>query len=71
MYHDVIQPGDTFPMMMRKMIMALSVIAGILTMLNVLYSTTKPRTNETQAIYLYSFGIPAVVIAIGSWIYLK
>ena len=24
MYRDVLQPGDTFPMMMRKMVMAIS-----------------------------------------------
>ena len=71
MYHDVIEPGDTFPMKMRKMIMALSGIAGILVMFNVLYFTTKLRTNETRAIYYYSFNIPIVVILIGSWIYVK
>ena len=29
MYRDVLQPGDTFPMMMRKMVMALSGIYDI------------------------------------------
>ena len=28
-YRDVLQPGDTFPMMMRKMVMAVSAIMGI------------------------------------------
>ena len=51
LYRDVIVPGDTFPMMMRKMIMALSVIAGNIGLLNLL--TTAPPTNETHAIYFY------------------
>ena len=71
MYHDVIQPGDTFPMMMRKMVMALSAIAGILTVLNVLYFTTKPITNETHAFYYYIVFISCAVILISSWIYVK
>ena len=71
MYHDVIKPGDTFPMMMRKMIMALSAIAGNVFMFNVLIYKTKPRTDETSAIYFFSISIPAVVILIGSWIYVK
>ena len=29
MYRDVLQPGDTFTMMMRKMVMTLSAILGI------------------------------------------
>ena len=33
MYRDVIQPGDTFPMMMRKMVMAVSAFIGIVPML--------------------------------------
>ena len=48
LYHDVIVPGDTFPMMMRKMIMALSVIAGNIGLLNLI--TTAQPTNETHAI---------------------
>ena len=70
-YHDVIQPGDTFTMMMRKMVMALSAIAGNVCLLSVLYFTTKPRTNETRAIYFYSLYISGVVILISSWIYVK
>ena len=71
MYRDVIQPGDTFPMMMRKMIMALSGIAGSLVMLNVLYFTTTPLTDETRAIYFYSFSISNANTLIGSWVYVK
>ena len=37
MYLDVIQPGDTFTMMMRKLAMALGAIAGSLLMLSLLY----------------------------------
>ena len=33
MYLDVLQPGDTFPMMMRKLVMAVTAIAGIVPML--------------------------------------
>ena len=71
MYRDVLEPGDTFPMMMRKMGMALSAIAGNLVMFRILYFTSKPRTNETHAIYFYSSAIPDVVILIGVWIYVK
>ena len=60
LYLDVIQPGDNFNMMMRKMIMALSAIVGNLTLLNLLYSTTQPRTNEI--VYFYSFLIPTVSV---------
>ena len=62
MYRDLLQPGDPFPMMMRKMVMALSAIVGNIGLLNVLVFTTKPRTDETRAIYFYSFNIPAVFI---------
>ena len=33
MYRDVLQPSDTFPMMMRKMVMAISGICGFFPMI--------------------------------------
>ena len=40
-------------------------------LLSPLYVTTTPSTNETRAIYFFSFHISSAGIAIGSWIYVK
>ena len=70
MYRDVLQPGDTFPMMMRKMVMAIAAIAGIVPMLIVIQTLMglSPSLNNT---FGYARFITFVVTMFGSWIYVK
>ena len=68
MYLDVLQPGDTFPMMMRKMAIAVGAIAGIFPMM-ILIQALMGITTPTSS--TYPRFISAVIILIGSWIYVK
>ena len=68
MYHDVLKPGDTFPMMMRKMVLAIGAIAGIVPML-ILIQVFMGLTSKNSS--TYPRFISFVVIQIGSWIYVK
>ena len=68
MYLDVLQPGDTFPMMMRKMVMAITAIAGIVPMFIVIQKLMGLLENNSSA---YPRFISMVVIMFGSWIYVK
>ena len=66
MYLDVLQPGDTFPMMMRKMVIAIVAMAGIVPMF-ILFQIVMGllETNSSG----YARFILCVIIMIGSWIY--
>ena len=68
MYRDVLQPGDTFTMMMRKMVMAITAIIGIvpLTILIQMLMGLKEKTSTSYPCY-----ISMTIILIGSWIYVK
>ena len=69
MYYDVLRPGDTFTMMMRKMVIAIAAIAGIVPMLIVIQHLTGLTQNTSSSMYPRYMTI--VVIQIGSWIYVK
>ena len=68
MYHDVLQPGDTFPMMMRKMVMAVSAFIGIVPMLILIQKIMGLSENNSSSYPRFSI---IAVIMIGSWIYVK
>ena len=68
LYLDVLQPGDTFPMMMRKMVMALAAICSIapITILIQFFLGLKEKTSTS-----YPCWSSFAVTMIGSWIYVK
>ncbi len=68
MYRDVLQPGDTFTMTMRKMTMAIGAIAGLAPMMSLtqVLLGLKQKTSTS-----YPCFISMVVIMFGSWIYVK
>ena len=68
MYRDVLQPGDTFTMMMRKMVMAISGIVGILPMIVIIQKLIGLSPSDS---FGYARFISFVVIMFGSWIYVK
>ena len=56
MYRDVLQPGDTFPMMMRKMVMAMCAFIGIIPMIIIiqkLMGLTHPLILATSCLWSY------------------
>ena len=68
MYLDVLQPGDTFPMMMRKMVIAITAIVGIVPMIILIQLVMGITTPNSTS---YARFISSVIIMIGSWIYVK
>ena len=68
MYHDVLEPGDTFPMMMRKMVMAISGIAGIIPVLVLIQMLMGLLEMNSSS---YPRFTSLVVCMIGSWSYVK
>ena len=68
MYLDVLQPGDTFPMMMRKMVIAIVAIVGIVPMWIVIQTVLGLLETNSSS---YPRFITYVVTMIGSWIYVK
>ena len=68
MYLDVLQPGDTFTMMMRKMFMAIGAIVGLAPMMSLtqVLLGLKEKTSTS-----YPCFISFVAILIGSWVYVK
>ena len=67
MYRDVLQPGDTFTMMMRKMVMAVTALIGILVVYGLIQKFVGQKVNSTT----YPCYISLIVTMIGSWIYVK
>ena len=67
MYRDVLQPGDTFPMM-RKMVVALCAIGGIFPMFIIIQKLMGQSGNNSSS---YPRFVSMVIIMIGSWIYVK
>ena len=68
MYRDVLQPGDTFPMMMRKMVMAVGAILGIFPVTIVIqFLMGLIEINSSS----YPRFISWAVVLIGPWIYVK
>ena len=67
MYLDVLQPGDTFPMMMRKLVMAVTALIGILVVYGLIQKVMSRQVNSTT----YPCYISLIVTMIGSWIYVK
>ena len=68
MYRDVLQPGDTFPMMMRKMVMALGLFIGTVAVYGLIQKFMSPQANTSTTYPCY---ISLVVTFFGSWIYVK
>ena len=68
MYRDVLQPGDTFPMMMRKMVMAIGAIIGIVPIIVVIQVIMGLTEKDSSTLPRF---ISLVVIMIGPWIYVK
>ena len=68
MYRDVLQPGDTFPMMMRKMVMAIGAIIGIIPMMILIQDIMGLTVGNSST---YPRFISLVVILDGSWVYVK
>ena len=69
MYLDVLQPGDTFPMMMRKMAMAIGAIVGLFATYG-LIQTLMAKQGSTSSASVPCY-ISLVVTFFGSWIYVK
>ena len=67
MYHDVVQTGDPFTMMMRKMVMAVGALLGILVVYGLIQKLTGQKVNSTT----YPCYISLIVTFFGSWIYVK
>ena len=68
MYHDVLQPGDIFSTMMRKVVMALSAI-GALIVVVVLIQICMGIGSTGPSSYPIWFTVLAVLI--GPWVYVK
>ena len=71
MYRDVVQPGDTFPMMMRKMVIAITAIMGIFPMLILIQKLIGFEGQSANNSSSYPPMTLIMVIMIGSWIYVK
>ena len=69
MYRDVLQPGDTFTMMMRKMVMAMGAISGIVSTMALIHCSFSSECVPSSS--FYPRFISYVVLDIGSWIYVK
>ena len=68
MYRDVLQPGDTFTMMMRKLVVAIGAFGMIVPVIVIIQSllgiSTSTTTTTSTACYILM-----VVIGYGTWIY--
>ena len=68
MYHDLLKPGDTFTMMMRKMVIAVCGIAGIIPVMILIQSVMGLTATNSTTLPRY---ILLTVILISPWIYVK
>ena len=69
LYLDLLQPGDTSPMMMRKMSMAVGALVGLLAVYG-LIQTLMGKQGKASSTTVPCY-ISLVVILISSWIYVK
>ena len=71
LYHDLLEPGDTFPIMMRKMVVAVGVPVGLLAVYGVIQKLMSKQANTSTTYIIMGCYISLMVTFFGSWIYVK
>ena len=70
-YRDLLQPGDTFPIMMRKLVIAVSGILGFVAVYGVMQKLMSKQANTSTTYIIIGSYLSLMVTFFGSWIYVK
>ena len=71
MYYDNIEPGDTFPIMMRKLVMAAGGLVGFMAVYGVIQKVMSKQANTSTTYIIMGCYLSLMVTLFGSWIYVK
>ena len=71
LYYDLLQPGDPFPIMMRKLVVAISAVLGLLAMYGFMQTLMSKQANTSTTYIIIGCYISLMVTFFGSWTYVK